>query len=380
MSEKPTDKSLERHPRDIRRQKEVQDALAVSEKRFRTILEAMHDPLYICSPEDKIEFVNKAMRDKIGRDAVGEICYRVMHGLEERCPWCAHDQVRGNEHVTYEITSPGDGRVYHITASPLDRGNGGISQLTIYRDITAKRELEKQRLQAKKLESVAILAGGLAHDFNNLLFTIMGNIDLAITEVDSDTRTFLNEAYKASKKAQKLTRSLITFSKGGDPVKGPGCIKELLADVSEKTLSDPGIDCRLDIPDTLYPVRFDYSQLYHALDNIMTNALESMDGKGKITVSAENVSLGYKTELPLSQGPYVKISVKDQGRGIPEENLPLIFDPYFSTKETGNQKGMGLGLATTYAVIAKHDGHIHAASEPGKGSEFAIYLPGDDQH
>jgi len=156
---------------------------------------------------------------------------------------------------------------------------------------------------------------------------------------------------------------LIIFSKGGAPVKETGSIEDLVKEITEFSLSDSEVKCEFIISNDLYDVEFDQSQMKHAVKNLIVNATESMPDEETIDVRVENISIITEQSLPLSEGKYVKISIRDHGVGIPEKHLPKIFDPYFSTKEMGTQKGMGLGLATTYSIINRHGGHITVESE-----------------
>lgn len=245
--------------------------------------------------------------------------------------------------------------------------------------LKVKRAEENIR-KAKNLESLGILSGGIAHDFNNLLYIIMGNISMAKDDLKpaDGIAEFLNEAAEASLKAQELTKQLITFSKGGTPVKKLGSIGGLVKETTNFTLSGSNVKSVFFFTDDLWFVEFDDGQMQHAVKNIIDNAVESMPDGGSIDVKVENLSISSETteqSLPLSEGKYVKITIRDHGVGIPEEHLSTIFDPYFSTKEKGIQKGMGLGLATTYSIISRHDGHITVESKVGVGTTLTIYLP-----
>ena len=249
------------------------------------------------------------------------------------------------------------------------------------RDITERKKMEEVILKAKKLESLGTLAGGIAHDFNNLLSVIMVNISLALEDIEHEvgTASFLKEAEKASMRAKNLTARLITFSKGGEPVKKVTSIGELVKDSVSSSLSGSDINYEFFIPDDISLVEMDAVQMNQAIHNIVINAVEAMAGEGTIKIYCENVTINEKNSLPLKIGEYVTISLKDQGDGISEKNLPKIFDPYFSTRESGTQKGMGLGLSVCHSIVEKHDGLITVESELGKGTTIFIYLPASDK-
>ncbi len=243
------------------------------------------------------------------------------------------------------------------------------------------RQAEKELLKAKKLESLGILAGGIAHDFNNMMTVVRGNISLAKLETKPESTAFelLTEAEKASWRANDLTARLITFSKGGEPVKKTLHVGRLLNDSVTSSLYEYDIDCELTIPVDIRPVEIDESQIKQVIWNIVTNSLEAMAGQGMIEVYCENTVIGKKDSLTLKHGRYVKISIQDHGSGIPDENIPNVFDPYFSTKKTGTKKGMGLGLAVCHSIVEKHDGLITVESELGIGTTFSIYLPASEK-
>ncbi len=247
-------------------------------------------------------------------------------------------------------------------------------------EMRQRKQMEEELLKAKKLESIGILTGGIAHDFNNLLTVIVGNIGLVQDDIKpgEEAFEFLKEAENASFRAQELIRQLITFSKGGAPFKETGSVGEMIKELTIPGHPDSDVKYELSIQHDLRLAEFDKGQMKHAVRNLITNAVESIPHGGSIKVSAENFDMGPESpekNLALPTGKYVKIIIRDQGVGIPEEHLTCIFDPYFSTKERGTQKGMGMGLATTYSIIRKHDGHITVESGPGSGTAFTIYLP-----
>jgi len=269
-----------------------------------------------------------------------------------------------------------DGTVFpaeHIVMPLEDEQGNRIGSISVVRDITERKKMEEELLRTEKLESVGILAGGIAHDFNNLLTAILGNITLAKMNLYSPDEAYqrLEEAEKASLRAKDLTKQLLTFSKGGKPIKKTTSIVELTKESASFALRGSNVRCEFSIPDDLWPVNVDEGQVSQVINNLIINADQSMPEGGTIKIKSENVTVTESDVLPLKEGGYVKISIKDHGIGIPKEYLPKIFDPYFTTKH----KGSGLGLATAYSVIKKHDGHITAESETGIGTTFHIYLP-----
>jgi two-component system cell cycle sensor histidine kinase/response regulator CckA len=240
-------------------------------------------------------------------------------------------------------------------------------------DITEEKEIEKERQKIQKLESVGILAGGIAHDFNNFLSGIIGNISLAILEAkdNDDLVKILNDAKEATDMAKNLTRQLLTFSSGGAPIKETTSIGNIIKETAEFNLRGSNVRNFFDIPEDIWKVDVDKNQISQVISNLIINADQSMPEGGVINIKLENTFIEEDSLLPLNKGKYVKITVEDKGLGIAEKHLPRIFDPYFTTK----QKGSGLGLATAYSIIEKHNGHITVESKLGSGTTFYIYLP-----
>jgi len=240
-------------------------------------------------------------------------------------------------------------------------------------DTTELRQLEQERGKAAKLESVGLLAGGIAHDFNNILTAVLGNISLAKVMLERDHRAnaILTEAEKASLIAKNLTQQLLTFSKGGMPVKTVLSLEALIREAVTFSLHGSNVNCRFEIQPDLWNAEVDEGQIGQVLNNLVINADQAMPDGGSLVVRAANRTLSEKDRGGLRPGDYLCITVEDMGSGIAPENLSRIFDPYFTTKP----KGSGLGLATSYAIIHKHGGDIQVESEPGKGSRFHVFLP-----
>jgi signal transduction histidine kinase len=254
---------------------------------------------------------------------------------------------------------------------------GRPATLNFLTDVTDRKRLEEERQRVSKLEAVGVLAGGIAHDFNNILTAILGNISLAGTEATpgSELQTSLEQAEKASLRAKALTVKLLTFSKGGAPVKKLSSLTELLKDTAGFALSGSKVKCHFSIPADLWHAEIDAGQVSQVIHNLVINAQQAMPAGGTIELAAENMALGETQSsgrgLPLKAGNYIRISVADHGIGIPADHLDKIFDPFFSTKHMGS----GLGLATSFSIARQHGGHISVESELGAGSNFYLYLP-----
>lgn len=269
---------------------------------------------------------------------------------------------------TVLISRDGTERIIADSAAPIHDSAGAIiGVVLVFRDMTQKKEIEEELFRARKLDSLGVLAGGIAHDFNNLLTGILGSISLArlVVADDHEASPFLDRAQLASERARDLTQQLLTFSRGGAPVKKVTSLAQLLVDSAAFALRGSNVRCRFAIPEGLWPVEVDPGQMSQVINNLTLNADQSMPDGGEVIVRAENVPAGE------CHGRRVRIEIEDRGVGIPEKYLSRIFDPYFTTK----QHGSGLGLATVYSIIRNHDGDIRVSSQPGEGTVFTIELP-----
>jgi len=244
-------------------------------------------------------------------------------------------------------------------------------------DITDRKRMEDQLRQAQKMEAIGILAGGIAHDFNNILTAVLGNISLAKMFVHPGEKIFerLQAAERASLRAEDLTHQLLSFARGGTPQRRATPITHIINDTAVLALSGSNVKPEFHLIDDLWTVEVDEEQMKQVMHNLIVNASESMPDGGVIIVAAENTTIREGSGLPLREGSYVRISIRDQGRGIGEENLLRVFDPYFTTKQMGSQKGTGLGLAICYSIIKDHDGHITVESMEEMGTTVSLYLP-----
>jgi PAS domain S-box-containing protein len=245
--------------------------------------------------------------------------------------------------------------------------------ISITRDITLLKEREKELLKIEKLESLGILAGGIAHDFNNILTGIIGNISFAKVFIDSAHKSYkpLAEAEKASARAGELAHQLLTFARGGEPVKKVVDLRHLVDEAVSLVLHGSKVKGTIDIPDSIHAINADEGQMSQVFHNIIINATQAMPGGGTLTVTAQNEMIAEKNALALPPGTYIRLTFADQGCGMSNDEMKKIFDPYFTTKSEGN----GLGLSSVHSIISRHGGHIGASSEIGKGATFTIYLP-----
>ena len=365
---------------------EMERKLKESEQWLSTTLKSIGDAVIATDANGFVTFMNPVAEALTGwnqEDAAGKPLKKVFNIINEETGKQAEDPatrvlregvVVGLANHTVLIAR--DGTKYPIddSGAPIRDDKGNIMGVVlVFRDITEKRNMEEALLKADALESLGVLAGGIAHDFNNILMAIMGNITLAKMYAKPGDKIFerLKEAENASLRAKDLTQQLLTFSRGGAPIKKTAFISKLLEDTVTFALSGSNVRCEFSISGDLWPVEVDEGQISQVINNLVINADHAMPRGGIIKVSAENIAVDVEQGLPLKEGNYIKISVEDQGIGIPEEHLQKIFDPYFTSK----QKGSGLGLATAYSIVKRHDGCIQVKSELGVGSTFSIYLP-----
>ncbi|MEJ2154112.1 MAG: PAS domain S-box protein [Desulfobacteraceae bacterium] len=373
--------------RDITDRKRAEEALRQSEEKYRSMMEAFTDPLYICSPEFIVEYMNPAMIRRAGRDATGERCYSALHGLDARCDWCVFDKIANGERVEANIKSPLDERTYRITQMPIENQDGTISKMTTMRDITdylqvvsEKEKVQSQLAQAQKMESIGNLAGGIAHDFNNILSSIIGFTELALDEVQSGTsmEDSLQEVYSAGKRAKDLVKQILAFARQSDektsPVQPGLIVKEVLKFI--RSTIPTTIEIRQQIVSSAL-IMANATQIHQVLMNICTNAAHAMEESGGVLeVSLKDVVVDEMDPLykiGMKKRHYVRIKVSDTGIGIAPEIIGSIFDPYFTTKGPG--EGSGMGLAMAHGIVEGYGGKIIVDSPPGAGTTFIIYLP-----
>lgn len=258
--------------------------------------------------------------------------------------------------------------------APIRDAEGkGIGAVLVLRDVTERSRLEAELQRASKLESVGILAGGIAHDFNNILAIVMGNLTLA--QLDAGTSAaalrWLKEAERGAFRARDLTQQLLTFAKGGDPVRSAVALPEIVREAAKFALHGSNVRGEFEIAEDLWAADVDGGQIGQVVQNLVINAMQAMKGGGSIRITLRNEELAADTTTPLAAGRYLKLSLADTGTGIRPEHLARIFEPYFTTKEQGS----GIGLATVYSIIRKHQGHVSVESELGKGTTFHMWLP-----
>ena len=371
---------------EIATRKSIEKELFVQKESLFVTLRSIGDGVITTDLDGKIILINKITEQLTGwsqREAAGRQIHEVFNIINEQTgkpcenlveKVLAADQIAGLAEHTVLIAKDGTQCMIEDSIAPIFNNESEIiGTVLVYRDVTEEKRTAEELVKIKKLESVAVLAGGIAHDFNNILAAILGNIELAAIYTDSTNKAYplLETAMKASIRAKDLTRQLLTFAKGGDPVKQTSAIDKIITDSADFVLHGSPVVCDYNIQDDLWQVDVDAGQISQVIQNIVINARHAMPDGGVIEVSCQNSADSTKESLPLPAGKYVKIIVTDSGSGIPEKHLDKIFDPYFSTK----QDGSGLGLAICHSIIIKHNGGISVQSEVNKGTTFTIYLP-----
>jgi PAS domain S-box-containing protein len=371
---------------DTSKLQNVEDALAAERERLSMTLRLVDDGVVATDADGRIVLVSKVAETLTGwaeEEAIGKPLSEVFHIINEETREHCEDLVEtilrtggmfGFANCSVLIARDETERIITDSGGPIyDKDSNIIGVVLVFRDITERRKMEEELLRTQRLESIDVLAGGIAHDFNNILTAILGNISLAKMYADPGDEVFqrLTEAERASMQARDLTRQLLTFSRGGAPALRATCIAELLKNSASFVLMGSNVRCEFSIPDDLWPVEIDKGKISQVISNLIINADHAMPEGGIIKVRAENVVVEAVDSPPLGRRKYIRISIQDQGVGIPEEHLQKIFDPYFTTK----QEGSGLGLAISHSIIKNHGGHIAVESQKGIGTAFFVYLP-----
>ena len=351
---------------------ELQDAL----RKMTDILEKTSDGFFAVDRDWKFTFVNpqaerlleRRRDDLIGKDVWMEFPHFKRDVFEKNYRRAMSEQVA----VEFEA-SDNEGQVWlELLAYP---SGGGVS--VFLRDITERKLMEEERLTTSKLESLGTLAGGIAHDLNNILTVISGNIGLAQIETpDNSTAllSFLSKAGQAAKHAAQLSNQLLTFSKGGAPLKRVVSIGDLIAQSAEFSLHGSNLRAQLDVPTDLWRAAVDPAQVEQVMNALIINAREAMPDGGIVRILARDIEVDAYSSVLLPPGRYIKVTITDNGRGIDPKLVAKIFDPYFTTKPSAS----GLGLSISYSIIKKHGGVLQLEHTSSRGSMFSFYLPATD--
>jgi two-component system, cell cycle sensor histidine kinase and response regulator CckA len=364
----------ERQIRDLTERNQARVALQESARTLRDILENTTDGFIALDFAWRFTYVNPEAERLLGRSRDELMGGELWEKFPELCGTEFEKNYRRvmaqQEAMEFEASDPAETKWFEVHCYP---SGGGVS--AFFRDVTERKRSEDERLTTGKLESVGTLAGGIAHDLNNILTVISGNIGLAQLEAPNDAKdllTCLSKAAQAAQHAAHLSSQLLTFSKGGAPVKKVIDITRVLTKAIEFALHGSNVRAEIDIPPNLWPAEVDSGQIEQVMNALMLNAREAMPGGGTVEITARNVHLENKTGAFLPGGRYLKISVADQGGGVPANIATRIFDPYFTTKPTAS----GLGLSIGFSIIKKHGGMLHLEHSSPHGTVFTFYLPG----
>ncbi|NWJ96136.1 MAG: response regulator [Chloroflexi bacterium] len=389
---------------DITERRQAEEELATEKERLAVTLQSIGDGVITTDISGKITLLNPVAErltgwnqsEAIGRDL--EEVFKIVNLKSEEPVVNPVQQVLAGGTITSPanrivlISRNGSHHILNETAAPLrnmtrDLQTTGV--VLVFRDITEQHKIEEELSRRQKLDSLGVLAGGIAHDFNNILTSVVGNLALARIDLPVNfspeierVKDLLLEAEKAAYRAKGLTQQLLTFSKGGVPIKKATDLRTVLEESVTFALRGSNVRCTLELPADLWPVEIDEGQIHQVINNLVINAIQAMPDGGTLTIRATNIfqpaRVTPNSERPVTLSPpfkadigYVMVILRDEGVGIPSQNLSRIFDPYFTTK----QHGSGLGLAASFSIITKHDGFITVESEQGKGSSFFIYLP-----
>lgn len=368
---------------DVTERQRTEEKIRQAKEQWEKTFDSIDDAITIQALDMRMLRVNRAAGRLFGlepQQLIGRLCFEVFADREDPCPECPQ-QLTSNDFSPHscEIEHTKLGKTFLVTTSPIFTENGELSGIVhSAKDITEKLKIEEELTKAQKLESVGVLAGGIAHDFNNILTTILGNVTLAKMYADSSHKisSRLEEAEKACLRAKDLTHQLLTFSKGGAPIKKAASISDLVKESSSFALMGSNVRCTYDICQDLWPVEIDEGQMSQVINNLIINACQAMPNGGEIEIRLENSKLEQTDNGRSKISRYVRLSIRDHGIGIAKESLTKIFDPYFTTKPGGS----GLGLSMAYSIIKRHDGLMTVDSKPGEGTTFYIELPASNKN
>jgi PAS domain S-box-containing protein len=374
--------------RNVTEQKRFEKEIAAEKESLAVTLRSIGDGVITTDVQGKIIMVNNEAERLTGwtsPEAIGKPLKAVFNvALDPAAQARAQRSGYRNEAQSILLSLPEsanltarDGSEYIIeqVASPIrDNKNEVAGVVLVFRDITERQRNEAERRKAETLEQLGLLAGGIAHDFNNLLTAIIGNISLAslLLPPDDELATRLVDAKNASMRARDLAQQLLTFARGGAPIKKTASIGKLIQDTVSFSLRGSHSRSEFSFGADLWPAEIDPGQISQVIGNLVVNADQAMPNGGTLRVNCDNFSCTTGDTIPdLGPGDYIRITIRDEGVGIPDDYLKRIFDPYFTTKP----KGTGLGLATTYSIVKNHNGLITVESELHHGSTFTVYLP-----
>jgi|WetSurMetagenome_2_1015567.scaffolds.fasta_scaffold03640_3 PAS domain S-box-containing protein len=382
---------------DVTGQKQTEDKIRRSEEKFRNVFRLSPIGIELYDGNGRLVDLNQACVDLFGvvdrQELIGFDLFEDPNSPDDmKAKLIAGEIVRYEKEFDFDLVknkglyrTTKTGKLFiDATISALSQGGPAPTGFLVQvRDITARKRVAEEIVKLKKLEATGILAGGIAHDFNNLLSIILGSINILRMDLPpGHPPGILDMAEKAAVRAKELTSKFVTFASGETPMKRIMSLGKIVEDSAALALSGSNVSWMSSLPANLWPVAIDEGQIRQAITNVIVNAREAMPAGGKVLILGENVNTSAAEDdlLPvLRENCYVKISLQDRGNGIPDSLMDKVFDPYFSTKDRGSDKGMGFGLAITHSTVMRHGGHIEVKSEVGKGTTVDIYLPASPQ-
>ena len=364
---------------DITDEMLTKEALCESEEKYRSMMEAMNDPVYICSSDFLVAYMNASMIKMIGNDLTGEPCHKALFDKEEKCPWCIHDKVQQGESAETEIVNPKNNRSYTVIHSPIFHEDGSISKMTIFRDTTVAKHLEAQLFRSERLSATGQLAASIAHEINSplqgitsLLYSIErshGQDEKLLEKLNLVTRGFTG--------IRDIVKNLLDLNRPGNEKKQPMNINNVIENtvaLLKNHLKTNNTKIVLNLSSKMPDITASPQQLGQVFMNLISNAVEAITGTSKskdIFKTRENINGEITINSDLGKDTII-IDVADTGPGISEEDLEHIFDPFYTRKK---EKGIGIGLSLCHGIIEDHNGSITAKNSPEGGSIFKITLP-----
>jgi PAS domain S-box-containing protein len=371
---------------DITARRDAELALAAEKERLAVTLGSMSEGVITIDALARVLFINRAAAEMVqwnSEEAVGcdvrKICTlkNATSGRDVELPVMGVLEGGANTELPPQTLIRGrsermrlvEGRLMPVANVSSKR----VGAVLVLRDITERSRMEEKLQNAAKMESIGILAGGIAHDFNNILTAVLSNLTLLQLDLEEmpEQSGLLDEAVRATKRAGELTLQLLTFSKGGDPVRSAVHLPEVIKEAATFSQRGTGVKSEFDMPSNLWAADADKAQISQVVQNLVMNATQSMRDGGTLRIAAANERVRAGPHTVLAEGDYIRITVTDTGAGIPPEHIGKIFDPYFTTKVQGH----GLGLATVFSIIKRHQGHIDVSSVVGRGTTFTFWLP-----
>lgn len=368
---------------DITKMKKAEDDLQKSENKFKRLIDSLHKSLFFYSHDinGNFTYLSPSVKDVLGYSENEFLThyseYLTDNPINKEVVRYTDLSIKGIKQPPYEVEifhKNGSIHRLQVAETPVyDDNNKVIAIEGLAHDITETKKIEQQLQQAQKMEAIGLLAGGIAHDFNNILNIITANASFVLSQSTPNGKLHevLQEIDDGATRAQNLAQKLLTFAKGGKPIKETLDLNPLIKDAAVFITIGAKVKCEFNFTDNLWRVDADKGQIEQVINNLVINANQAMPQSGTIYINTQNVNVDPQTGIPLPAGRYIRITIKDEGMGISKKHFSNIFDPYFSTK----QEGSGLGLATTYSIVKNHHGYISVESEIDRGTTFEIYLP-----